>query len=39
MSTVPIKPWIEVASLHPDVLAENFSDLLKSERVYLLARN
>lgn len=26
MSTAPIKPWVEVAILHPDVLAENFSE-------------
>src|SRR5438067_2488321 len=26
MSTTPIKPWVEVAALHPDVLAENFSE-------------
>ena len=26
MSTVPIRPWVEVASLHPDVLSENFSE-------------
>src|SRR5258708_27913919 len=26
MSTVAIKPWVEVAALHPDVLAENFSE-------------
>ncbi len=26
MSTAPIKPWVEVAALHPDVLAENFSE-------------
>jgi hypothetical protein len=26
MSTQPIKPWVEVATLHPDVLAENFSE-------------
>src|SRR5438132_6227285 len=26
MSTATIKPWVEVASLHPDVLAENFSE-------------
>ncbi|MBV8126903.1 MAG: hypothetical protein JO114_04465 [Planctomycetaceae bacterium] len=22
----PIKPWVEVAALHPDVLAEDFSE-------------
>jgi predicted AAA+ superfamily ATPase len=26
MSTASIKPWVEVAALHPDVLAENFSE-------------
>jgi hypothetical protein len=26
MSTAPIKPWVEVAALHPDVLGENFSE-------------
>src|SRR5438132_12286773 len=26
MSTATIKPWVEVASLHPDVLSENFSE-------------
>jgi hypothetical protein len=26
MSTLAIKPWVEVAALHPDVLAENFSE-------------
>ena len=26
MSTTPIKPWVEVAALHPDVLSENFSE-------------
>src|SRR5712691_645109 len=26
MSTVPIKPWVEVVALHPDVLSENFSE-------------
>ena len=26
MSTVSIKPWVEVAALHPDVLAEDFSE-------------
>jgi hypothetical protein len=26
MSSAPIKPWVEVAALHPDVLAENFSE-------------
>src|SRR6266478_4879626 len=26
MSTVAIKPWVEVTALHPDVLAENFSE-------------
>ena len=26
MSTAPITPWVEVAKLHPDVLAENFSE-------------
>lgn len=26
MSTPPIKPWLEVVSLHPDVLSENFSE-------------
>jgi hypothetical protein len=26
MSTVIIRPWVEVAALHPDVLAENFSE-------------
>jgi hypothetical protein len=26
MSTVPIRPWVEVAALHPDVLSENFSE-------------
>src|SRR5213076_2815080 len=26
MSNVAIKPWVEVAALHPDVLAENFSE-------------
>jgi Protein of unknown function (DUF499) len=26
MSTAPIKPWVEVAALHPDVLAEDFSE-------------
>ena len=26
MSTAPIKPWVEVAALHPDVLSENFSE-------------
>ena len=26
MSTAAIKPWVEVAALHPDVLAENFSE-------------
>lgn len=26
MSTAPIKPWVEQAALHPDVLAENFSE-------------
>src|SRR6516225_5100600 len=26
MSTSPIAPWVELAALHPDVLAENFSE-------------
>lgn len=26
MSRMPIKPWVEVVSLHPDVLSENFSE-------------
>ena len=26
MSTTPIKPWVEVAALHPDILSENFSE-------------
>src|SRR5439155_14468358 len=26
MSTVAIRPWVEVTALHPDVLAENFSE-------------
>ena len=26
MSTAPIKPWVEVASLHPDVTSESFSE-------------
>jgi hypothetical protein len=26
MSTASIKPWVEVAALHPDVLAEHFSE-------------
>jgi hypothetical protein len=26
MTTTAIKPWVEVAALHPDVLAENFSE-------------
>jgi hypothetical protein len=26
MSATSIKPWVEVASLHPDVLSENFSE-------------
>ncbi len=26
MSTAPIKPWVEQTALHPDVLAENFSE-------------
>jgi predicted AAA+ superfamily ATPase len=26
MSALPIKPWLEVVSLHPDVLSENFSE-------------
>src|SRR5436190_23386770 len=26
MSNTTIKPWVEVAALHPDVLAENFSE-------------
>jgi hypothetical protein len=26
MNTVAIKPWVEVAALHPDVLSENFSE-------------
>jgi predicted AAA+ superfamily ATPase len=26
MSTAAIKPWVEVAALHPDVIAENFSE-------------
>ena len=26
MSTAPITPWVEVVKLHPDVLAENFSE-------------
>ena len=26
MSRTPIKPWVEVVSLHPDVLSENFSE-------------
>src|SRR5271156_81577 len=26
MSTVAIKPWVEVSALHPDVLAEDFSE-------------
>jgi hypothetical protein len=26
MSTNTIKPWVEVAALHPDVLSENFSE-------------
>lgn len=25
-TAMPLKPWIEVVSLHPDVLAENFSE-------------
>ena len=26
MSTTPIRPWVEIVSLHPDVLSENFSE-------------
>src|SRR5271157_70773 len=26
MSSAPIKPWVEVVSLHPDVTSENFSE-------------
>jgi hypothetical protein len=26
MSTTPIRPWVEVVSLHPDVVAETFSE-------------
>jgi len=26
MATSPIRPWIEVAALHPDVLSEGFSE-------------
>src|SRR5262245_26620800 len=26
MSSTPIKPWVEVVSLHPDVLSETFSE-------------
>ncbi|MBN1458800.1 MAG: DUF499 domain-containing protein, partial [Armatimonadetes bacterium] len=26
MNRTPIKPWVEVVSLHPDVLSENFSE-------------
>src|SRR5262245_9517215 len=26
MSGEPIRPWVEVVSLHPDVLSENFSE-------------
>ncbi len=26
MSTVTLKPWVEVVTLHPDVLSENFSE-------------
>ena len=26
MNSTPIKPWVEVASLHPDVTSENFSE-------------
>src|SRR5436190_9758411 len=26
MSRAPIKPWVDVVSLHPDVLSENFSE-------------
>ncbi len=26
MSRATIKPWVEVVSLHPDVLSENFSE-------------
>jgi hypothetical protein len=26
MSKAPIRPWVEVVSLHPDVLSENFSE-------------
>src|SRR5712691_4347892 len=26
MTPIPIKPWVEVVALHPDVLSENFSE-------------
>lgn len=26
MSEIPMKPWIEVVTLHPDVLSEHFSE-------------
>ena len=26
MNATPIRPWVEIVSLHPDVLSENFSE-------------
>jgi hypothetical protein len=26
MTNAPIKPWVEVVSLHPDVISEDFSE-------------
>jgi len=26
MSDAPIRPWVEVVTLHPDVLSEHFSE-------------
>ncbi len=26
MGDAPIRPWVEVVSLHPDVLSEHFSE-------------
>lgn len=37
MSTLSLKPWIEVVSLHPDVLSENFSEAIFALDLGLLA--
>jgi hypothetical protein len=38
MSAAPIKPWVEVAALHPDVLADDFSEDIFALHLVFLAR-